>query len=211
MTREDVKKLFPEATDAQITDLLNKTNAEVAREKAKADKLKTEADNSKAALEEAAALQARIEELENEKLTEEQKRQKEEEKRRQEFDDKWKQMEQANIDLQNQLNSERIKSYAGSKNLTGDNIDTILKSFGSNYDLAVAAIDSMAQLIADKESAAALAKEQEIAKQSGNPGGQSGGGGNEKSSAVRLVERYYTGQSSNNDVLSHYVNLKGGK
>ena len=40
MTREDVKKLFPEATDEQITSLLNQNNSEVAKEKTKAEKLK---------------------------------------------------------------------------------------------------------------------------------------------------------------------------
>ncbi len=33
MTREDVLKLFPEATDEQITNLLNQNNSEVARKK----------------------------------------------------------------------------------------------------------------------------------------------------------------------------------
>lgn len=33
MTREDVLKLFPEATDEQITNLLNQNNSEVAKEK----------------------------------------------------------------------------------------------------------------------------------------------------------------------------------
>ena len=35
MTREQVLKLFPDATDEQITGLLNQTNSEVAREKEK--------------------------------------------------------------------------------------------------------------------------------------------------------------------------------
>ena len=42
MTREDVLKLFPEATDEQITNLLNQNNSEVAREKNKAGKDKEE-------------------------------------------------------------------------------------------------------------------------------------------------------------------------
>ena len=42
MTREDVLKLFPDATDEQITNLLNQNNSEVAREKNKAGKDKEE-------------------------------------------------------------------------------------------------------------------------------------------------------------------------
>ena len=36
MTREQILKLFPDATDDQITNLLNQNNSEVAREKEKA-------------------------------------------------------------------------------------------------------------------------------------------------------------------------------
>ena len=42
MTREDVKKIFPEATDEQITAFLNQSNSDVAREKAKVQKMKDE-------------------------------------------------------------------------------------------------------------------------------------------------------------------------
>ena len=47
MTREDVLKLFPEATDEQITNLLNQNNSEVAREKNKANQYKADADKAK--------------------------------------------------------------------------------------------------------------------------------------------------------------------
>lgn len=114
-------------------------------------------------------------------------------------------MKQANIDLQNQLNSERIKSYAGSKNLTGEKIDSILKSFGSNYELAVSAIDSMAELITERETAAALAKEQQIASASSNPGGQSANGGGEKSiaddMAIACAKR---AANANEDIIKNY-------
>ena len=46
MTREDVLKLFPEATDEQITNLLNQNNSEVAREKTKAGQYKAKADSA---------------------------------------------------------------------------------------------------------------------------------------------------------------------
>lgn len=51
MTRDDVKKMFPDATDEQVTQFLNKHNAEIAGERAKtsterqrADALQTEKD-----------------------------------------------------------------------------------------------------------------------------------------------------------------------
>lgn len=204
MKREDVLKLFPDATEDQITNLLNKMNSEVAGERKKVEKYKNDLENLKTNAERADELQARIEELENEKLTEEEKRQKDDEKRLKEFDEKWKQMEQANIDLQNQLNSERIKSYAGSKNLIGENIDTILKSFGSNYDLAVAAIDSMEQLITERENAAALAKEQQIANTAGNPGGSAGNGGGESIATNMAIASAKRAGAANETILKNY-------
>ena len=39
MTRNDVLKLFPDATDEQITNLLNKSGEEMAREKGYAETL----------------------------------------------------------------------------------------------------------------------------------------------------------------------------
>ena len=42
----DVLKLFPEATDDQITNLLNQNNSEVAEEKNKASQYKTKADTA---------------------------------------------------------------------------------------------------------------------------------------------------------------------
>lgn len=206
MTREDVKKLFPDASEEQITGLLNQNNSEVAREKAKAEKLKTDSEKWKTDAEKAAELQARVESLENEKLTEEQKREKEQQKFQEELNKQMEQMKQTNIDLQNQLNSERIKSYAGSKNLTGEKIDSILKSFGSNYELAVAAIDSMAELITERETAAALAKEQQIASASSNPGGQSANGGGSEHSiandmAIACAKR---AANANEDIIKNY-------
>ena len=46
MTRNDVLKLFPDATDEQITNLLNKSGEEMAREKEKANQYKAKADKA---------------------------------------------------------------------------------------------------------------------------------------------------------------------
>ena len=58
MKREDVLKLFPEATDEQITNLLNQSNKEVLNEKNKIAQYKEKADK-------ADELQAKIDELES--------------------------------------------------------------------------------------------------------------------------------------------------
>ena len=66
MTREDVKKIFPEATDEQITAFLNQSNSDVAREKAKAQKLKEDAEKVE-------ALEKELEELKQQNMTEAEK------------------------------------------------------------------------------------------------------------------------------------------
>lgn len=63
MTREQVLKLFPEATDEQITNLLNQSNGELEKEKQKSKAYKADADKAK-------ELQAKIDELEAGNLTE---------------------------------------------------------------------------------------------------------------------------------------------
>lgn len=63
MTREQVLKFFPDATDDQITNILNQNNSEIAREKAKATQYKEKADK-------ADKLQTKIDELEAGNMTE---------------------------------------------------------------------------------------------------------------------------------------------
>lgn len=48
MTRDEIKVIFPDASDEQITKILNKSNAEVANEKGKLQKLQAKADSADA-------------------------------------------------------------------------------------------------------------------------------------------------------------------
>ena len=66
MTREDVKKIFPDATDEQITSFLNQSNSDVAKEKAKAQKVKEQAEK-------ADALEKELEELKKQNMSESEK------------------------------------------------------------------------------------------------------------------------------------------
>lgn len=191
MTREDVIKLFPEATDEQITKLLNQNNSEVAKEKGKSESLKSEIDSLKESATNAEELQKKIEEIEQSKMTETEKIAKELEKANQRV---------ADLEKLGAIRDQREAAIT-KFHVTAEQAKQIVKDDGSfDYDV-------LGQIIADKESAAALAKEQEIASMSGNPGGQgAGGNGDGKSSAVKLVERHFGGQKQNNDVLSHYLN-----
>jgi len=199
MTREQVKKLFNEATDEQITELLNTTNSEVARERSKYDKLKADADVLKAQADEATAraeeLQAKADEVEQGKLSEMEKLQKELEKSNNRI-----------AELQKAAFIRDQKAAAALKfNITAEQADKIVKDDGSlDFDL-------LGQIISEKESAAALAKEQEIAKAGSNPGGGSTGNenGNGKSRAESIAEKLYgQKQTASTDIIHQYI---GGK
>ena len=150
MTREQILKLFPDATDDQITNLLNQNNSEVAREKEKAKAYKADADK-------AADLQKRIDDLEAGNLSEVEKVN--------------KALEAANktiADLQknNAIRDQREAAMTNFK-ITAEQAKTVVKDDGS-LDYA-----ELGKIMSDKETAAAQAKE--IAKNQDIPGGGTGG------------------------------------
>lgn len=183
MTREDVLKLFPDATDEQITNLLNQNNSEVAREKGKADKYKADAQK-------ADDLQKQLDDLNNQNLSDSERANKELEKANQRI---------AELEKAQAIATQR-NSVAEKFKVTSEQAKQIVKDDGSfDYDV-------LGQIISDKENAAATAKEQEIANNATNPGGGSAGGNNEtKSAPVKLVEKIYGGKKQENNILSHYV------
>lgn len=190
MTRDAIKKLFADATDEQITELLNQMNGEVAKERGKADKLKADIENLKAKADEADALQAKIDEIEQGKLSEVEKLQKD--------------LEKSNSQIAELKKAAFIRDQKASATLkfgvTAEQAEKIVKEDGSlDFDV-------LGQIITEKEAAAALAKEQEIAKNGGNPGGGSSGGGDEKSLAVRLAEKRAgaTQTKGMSDIIANY-------
>lgn len=183
MTRDDVLKLFPDATDEQITNLLNQNNSEVAKEKNKANQYKEKADN-------ATELQKKLDELEAGNLTELEKANKALDTANQQI---------AELQKKNAIRDLREKAMTDFK-VTAEQAKAIVKEDGS-FDTV-----ELGKIMSEKETAAAQAKEQEIANNSTNPGGGTAGKENEnKTTAEKLVEKLYGGQKQNNDILSHYV------
>lgn len=189
MTREDVKKLLPDATDEQITGLLNQNNTEVAREKGKAEKFKTELDDLKSSAVSPEELQKKIEEIEQSKMTAEEKLMDELKKANQKIEELEK---NGAIRDQREAAAEKFK-------ITAEQAKQIVKDDGSfDYDI-------LGTIIAEKESAAADAREKEIANTSGNPGG--GGAGNEGENftatnmAIASAKRAGT---ANESILNNY-------
>ncbi len=188
MTRAEAKQQLitlgiAEPTEEQITNLLNSVNSETLKEKQRADALKAEADK-------AADLQAELDRINNEKLSDVEKAN--------------KALETANNKIaeleRNQAIAAQRSSVMEKFNVTGEQAKQIVKDDGS-FDT-----DVLGQIISDKEKAAATAKEQEIAKGATNPGGGSAGGGEEKSGPEKIAAKLFTSQKTENSVLSHYLN-----
>ena len=183
MTREDVLKLFPEATDEQITNLLNQNNSEVAKEKNKVSQYKAKADK-------ADELQTQLDEIQAGNLTELEKANKALETANQQI---------ADLQKSNAIRDQREAAMTNFK-ITAEQAKTVVKDDGSlDYT-------ELGKIMSEKETAAAQAKEQEIAKHQDIPGGGSNkGGADNKTNAEKIAESLISNAPKNNDVLSHYI------
>ena len=183
MTREDVLKLFPEATDEQITNLLNQNNSEVAKEKNKVSQYKAKADT-------ADSLQKQLDDLQAGNLTELEKANKALETANQQI---------ADLQKSNAIRDQREAAMTNFK-ITAEQAKTVVKDDGSlDYT-------ELGKIMSEKETAAAQAKEQEIAKKQDIPGGGSNkGGADNKTNAEKIAESLISNAPKNNDVLSHYI------
>lgn len=183
MTREDVLNLFPEATDEQITNLLNQNNSEVAKEKNKVSQYKAKADK-------ADELQTQLDDLQAGNMTELEKANKALETANQQI---------ADLQKNNAIRDLREKAMTDFK-VTAEQAKTIIKEDGS-FDTA-----ELGKIMSEKETAAAQAKEQEIAKNQAIPGGGNNKGNvKNKTNAEKIAESLISNAPKNNDVLSHYI------
>ena len=186
MTRNDVLKLFPDATDEQITNILNQNNSEVAREKAKTTQFKEKAEK-------ADELQTKLDEIEAGNMTELEKANKALETANQQI---------ADLQKSNAIRDQREAAMTNFK-ITAEQAKAVVKDDGSlDYT-------ELGKIMSEKETAAAQAKEQEIANNTTNPGGSSAGsdkgGADNKTNAEKIAESLISNAPKNNDVLSHYI------
>lgn len=111
--------------------------------------------------------------------------------------------------LQEENVQKDIRAYAAEKGLTGEQAESVLAGFQTDLEAAKKAIDSIAQIISDKETAAATAKEQELLKGTPNPGGgTSGDPGNDKPEDVRNAESISFGSKADEQSTKDYYVLK---
>ena len=170
MTREQAKQNLisigvEEPTDEQITNYLNQVNGETQKEKDKAAEYKEKADK-------ADDYKAKIDELEAGNMTELEKANKALELANEQI---------AKMKKDNSIRDLREKSMTDFK-ITAEQAKAVVKDDGS-FDTA-----ALGKIMSEKETAAAQAKEQEIAGKQDIPGGGSAGGGKDKTEAEKTAE-----------------------
>ena len=141
-----------EPTDEQITNYLNQMQGETKKYSDKADKYKDDAEKVK-------ELQAKLDEIEKQNMSEI------------ELANKEKELANDKVsELEAKIKAMELKTSLAEKGIVGEQADKLIESLGSgSLD-----VELLGQIITEREQASATAKEQEIANNSGNPGGGKG-------------------------------------
>ena len=172
-------------SEENVEKIIADYGSAVQREQAKAAELKAKADS-------ADELQKKLDEMEAGNLTELEKANKALETANQQIAD----MQKKNaIRDQREALMEKLKI-----NAERSQAKSVVKDNGSlDYD-------ALGKITAEKETAAAQAKEQEIANNSENPGGGTAGGENKKTADVENAEKISFGKPAESaEAKDHYV------
>lgn len=189
MTREQAKQNLisigvTEPTDEQVSNYLNQVNGETKKEKDRADGYKAKADR-------ADELQTQLDDLQAGNMTELEKANKALDTANQQI---------ADLQKTNAIRDQREAAMTNFK-ITAEQAKTVVKDDGSlDYT-------ELGKIMSEKETAAAQAKEQEIAKNQDIPGGGSAGSGKEEKTAdVENAEQItYGNPAASTEAKNHYV------
>lgn len=190
MTREDVKKIFPDATDEQIISFLNQSNSDVAKEKAKNQKLKEDAEKAK-------ALETELEELKKQNMTETERTELEHQKEKATNEKRISDLESALKAAQKDALTGKITSIFASAGMKGDAYAGAIKAF-SNMDAedalkeAQTFVDGISEVNKSTLDTAKAAWEKEALENTPNPGGGKSGGEPEKKSEASEYAKAYS-------------------
>lgn len=190
MTREDVKKIFPEATDEQITSFLNQSNSDVAKEKAKNQKLKEDAEKAK-------VLETELEELKKQNMSEAEKAELERQKEKAANEKRISDLESALKTSQKEALTGKITSIFASAGMKGNAYAGAIKAF-SNMDAedalkeAQTFVDGISEVNKSTLDTAKAAWEKEALEKTPNPGGGKSGGEPEKKSEASEYAKAYS-------------------
>lgn len=189
MTREQAKQNLiaigvAEPTDEQVSNYLNQVNGETKKEKDRADGYKAKADK-------ADELQTQLDEIQAGNLTELERANKALDAANQQI---------ADLQKSNAIRDQREAAMTNFK-ITAEQAKTVVKDDGSlDYT-------ELGKIMSEKETAAAQAKEQEIAKHQDIPGGGSAVSGKEgKTADVENAEQItYGNPAASTEAKNHYV------
>lgn len=190
MTREDVKKIFPDATDEQITSFLNQSNSDVAKEKAKAQKVKEQAEK-------ADALEKELEELKQQNMTDAEKAELERQKEKAANEKRISDLESALAASQRDALTGKITSIFASAGMKGDAYAGAIKAF-SNMDAedalkeAQTFVDGISEVNKSTLDTAKAAWEKEALEKTPNPGGGKPSGEPKKKSEASEYAKAYS-------------------
>lgn len=190
MTREDVKKIFPDATDEQITSFLNQSNSDVAKEKAKNQKLKEDAEKAE-------ALEKELEELKKQNMTDAEKAELERQKEKAANEKRISDLESALKTSQKEALTGKITSIFANAGMKGDAYAGAIKAF-SNMDAedalkeAQTFVDGISEVNKSTLDTAKAAWEKEALEKTPNPGGGKSGGEPEKKSEASEYAKAYS-------------------
>lgn len=185
MTREDVKKIFPDATDEQITNFLNQSNSDVAKEKAKAQKLKDEAEKSKEVAEQLAQAQKELEELKQQNMTEAEKLEAERQKEKDATDKRIADLESALAEANKRDRTSKITSLFAKAGLSEEVFQGTISAFSympeeEALKAATSFVDNLTKLNTENLANEKAKWEQEKLKDTPNPGSEQGQGEKQK-------------------------------
>ena len=190
MTREDVKKIFPDATDEQISSFLNQSNSDVAREKAKAQKLKEDADKAK-------ALEEELEELKKQNMSEAEKAELERQKEKAANEKRISDLEAALATSQKEALTGKITSIFANAGMKGDAYAGAIKAF-SNMNAedalkeAQSFVDGISEVNKSTLETAKATWEKEALENTPNPCGGSGDNKPDKKSDASEYAKAYS-------------------
>jgi DNA repair ATPase RecN len=190
MTREDVKRIFPDATDDQITSFLNQSNSDVAKEKAKAQKAKEQADKAE-------ELEKELEELKKQNMTEAEKAELERQKEKAANEKRISDLESALATSQKEALTGKITSIFANAGMKGDAYVGAIKAFSNmNAEDALKEAQTFVDGISvENKNALDTAKaawEKEALENTPNPGGGKSGGEPEKKSEASEYAKAYS-------------------
>ena len=190
MTREDVKRIFPYATDDQITSFLNQSNSDVAKEKAKAQKVKEQADKAE-------TLEKELEELKKQNMTEAEKAELERQKEKAANEKRISDLESALATSQKEALTGKITSIFANAGMKGDAYAGAIKAFSNmNAEDALKEAQTFVDGISvENKNALDTAKaawEKEALEKTPNPGGGKSGGEPEKKSEASEYAKAYS-------------------